>query len=484
MTFKDLELIQVLCTTLEHKGYETPTPIQMQAIPPVLEGRDILGCAQTGTGKTAAFALPILQRLSKKSDRLFSGQVRSLVVAPTRELALQVYESFSAYGQRMGMRMAVVYGGVGYTPQINKCKRGLDVLVATPGRLLDLVARDALTLSAVEILTLDEADRMLDMGFFPDIKRITAQLPKTKQTLLFSATMPDEILSFANSLLDNPVRIQVAPQSAAADNIDQRVYFIDRRDRQEVLEHVLSQEEVSRMLIFTRTKFGADKLAKKLHQNGVHTEVIHGDKSQNARQRALIKFKSGTARVLVATDVASRGIDVDNISHVVNFDLPDSPETYVHRIGRTARAGASGISVSFCDKQDRFLIRDIERLVNIKMNTVISPLKRNPASEAYDNTPKKEYNAMSYAGPKKEYKANSGGKPWQREPAGYGERKPAFQNNEKRGSYSGAKGRIERRDEKYRKSGFTSNNRNEQDHKKSDNEKKPWWVQKKMGFQR
>jgi ATP-dependent RNA helicase RhlE len=373
MHFQNLNLIPSLLSTLEREGYEKATPVQRESIPAVLEGRDLLACAQTGTGKTAAFALPILQKLSASQAPLLPGRVRALVLTPTRELAVQIGESFSTYGRNLRVRTAVVYGGVGYIPQKNKLKQGVDVLVATPGRLLDLISQKALTLSDAAIFILDEADRMLDMGFIKDVRRIAEYLPPVRQTLLFSATMPAEIRSLADSLLTDPFQVHVAPTCTTADNIDQSVYFVERTGKPALLRHLLSDDSVERVLVFTRTKHGADRVCKGLEHHGIRAEVIHGNKTQNARQRSLDKFKKGSVRVLVATDIASRGIDVDGISHVVNYELPEIAETYIHRIGRTARAGASGTSVSFCDGRERPLLRDIEKLIRQRIKVLETP---------------------------------------------------------------------------------------------------------------
>ncbi len=367
MHFKQLNLISPLLSALETKGYTTPTPIQAAAIPPILEERDLLGCAQTGTGKTAAFALPILQLLHNAPKNPGPGKVRSLILAPTRELALQIEASFTAYGKDLDLRSAVVFGGVSDVPQRNLLRRGLHILVATPGRLLDLLSQRCLTLSEVEIFVLDEADRMLDMGFVNDVRKIKALLPPKRQTLLFSATMPPEIRELANGLLKNQVEVQVTPASSTAERIDQRVYFVEKSDKSALLGHVLKDADISRVLVFTRTKHGADKLRKVLERYQIPSEAVHGNKSQNARVRALSRFKSGDIRVLIATDIAARGIDVEALSHVVNYDLPEVPETYVHRIGRTARAGASGIALSFCAREERGMLQGIERLIRIRL---------------------------------------------------------------------------------------------------------------------
>jgi len=346
------------------EGYTVPTPIQQQAIPLVMQGKDLFGCAQTGTGKTAAFALPILHRLWNNRPAPGSGRkIRVLVLSPTRELAAQIEESFSAYGRNTPLRTGVIYGGVNQNPQVRTLKNGIDILVATPGRLLDLMNQGFIDLRAVEIFVLDEADRMLDLGFFPDIRKIVARLPKERQTLLFSATMPADIRELAHSILRNPLNVHVAPVSTAAERIEQAVYHVAKRDKPALLRHLLKHTPVSRALVFTRTKRGADRVVRDLHKAGVMSAAIHGDKAQGARERALENFRSGRLHVLVATDIAARGIDVDAISHVFNYDVPNVPETYVHRIGRTARAGASGIAVSFCDHEEKADLRAIEKLL-------------------------------------------------------------------------------------------------------------------------
>ncbi len=362
MEFSQLSLIEPLLRALRDEGYTKATPIQERAIPHVLAGRDLLGCAQTGTGKTAAFALPILQRLSQ-SPPVHGRPVRVLVLSPTRELAAQIGESFRAYGRHLKMSSTVIFGGVGQHPQEQALRRGVEILVATPGRLLDLMGQGIAKLNAVEVLVLDEADRMLDMGFIHDIRRILQVVPKKRQTLFFSATMPREIRQLADSMLHDPVSVEVAPESTAAETVRQSVYFVSKMDKPALLEHLLSEGDVTRVLVFTRTKHGADKVAKHLTRSNIIAEAIHGNKSQNARTRALDNFKKGSTRVLVASDIASRGLDVDEISHVINFDLPNEPETYVHRIGRTGRAGASGTAMSFCDGEERAFLRDIERTI-------------------------------------------------------------------------------------------------------------------------
>ncbi len=372
MHFKDLQLNPAILSALTAEGYEQPTPIQAAAIPPILEKRDLLGCAQTGTGKTAAFALPMLHILTANATAP-RKKVRALILTPTRELAVQIAESFASYGRNLRLSQAVVFGGVSDVPQKNRLRQGVDILVATPGRLMDLLEQRALTLDGIEFFVLDEADRMLDMGFVHDVRRISKLLPNQRQTLLFSATMPPEIRKLADSLLNKPVFIEVAPVSSTADRIEQSVYHVRREYKPALLRHVLSDEAVSRVLVFTRTKHGADKLTRILDKYRIAAEAIHGNKSQNARQRSLSRFKDGSCRVLIATDLASRGIDVDDVTHVVNYDLPEVPETYVHRIGRTARAGASGISFSFCDSEERHLLGDIERLIRQRLKIMDTP---------------------------------------------------------------------------------------------------------------
>jgi ATP-dependent RNA helicase RhlE len=368
MTFEDLGLNAALLKAVKNEGYTEPTPIQQQAIGQVLEGRDVLGLAQTGTGKTAAFALPILQRLGNNGGqpRARGRKARVLVLSPTRELATQISESFAVYGRHTGLRQTVIYGGVSQNPQARAVRDGVDVIVATPGRLLDLMNQGLVTLAGIEILVVDEADRMFDMGFIRDIRRIVDKLPAKRQTLLFSATMPADIRQLADSILSDPVRVQVASKSPAADTVEQSVDFVTKQNKPALLQHVIERLGMTRLLVFTRTKHGADKVARHLSKAGIRAEAIHGNKTQNARQKALLNFKSQKPPVLVATDVAARGLDVDEISHVVNYDLPNVPETYVHRIGRTGRAGATGVAVSFCDHDERQHLRDIEKLLRKK----------------------------------------------------------------------------------------------------------------------
>ena len=367
MKFADLRLAEPILRAVTAEGYSTPSPIQAQSIPHVMEGRDLLGVAQTGTGKTAAFALPILHRLCTSAPPATGRRVRCLVLSPTRELASQIADSFRAYGKNTGLRHSVIFGGVGQNAQVQALRHGVDVLVATPGRLLDLINQGFVDLRAVEVFVLDEADRMLDMGFIADIRRIVPRLPRERQTLMFSATMPKDIRELAGSILRNPVSVQVAAVSAPAERIEQSVYFVEKRNKPRLLAHLLNQTAYSRCLVFTRTKHGADRVAKFLQKANIPSDAIHGNKSQNQRERALANFKSGKTPVLIASDIASRGIDIDDISHVVNYDLPNEPETYVHRIGRTARAGASGVAVSFCDHDERPYLAAIEKLIRAKL---------------------------------------------------------------------------------------------------------------------
>ncbi len=359
--FEDLGLSPTILAAVKATGYEQPTPIQCEAIPPVLAGRDLLGCAQTGTGKTAAFALPMLQRLDATAGN--EPKLRALILTPTRELATQIGDSFATYGKGLDLWHTVIFGGVGQNPQVNELKRGVDILVATPGRLLDLMNQGKCRLGDIEIFVLDEADRMLDMGFLPDVRRIIKALPTKRQTLLFSATMPADIRDLANALLTNPVSVAVTPVSSTAERIEQQLFFVDKKNKPRLLIELLKDPSIKHTLIFSRTKHGANKIVEQLEKAGHRAAAIHGNKSQGARERALGGFKRGDLGLLVATDIAARGIDVDGITHIINYDLPNIPETYVHRIGRTARAGASGIAFSFCDSEEREFLIDIERLI-------------------------------------------------------------------------------------------------------------------------
>ena len=372
MSFNKLQLIEPILKALNKEGYSTPTPIQEQSIPLILQQKDLLGSAQTGTGKTAAFAIPILQ-LMHEHQKPQSGKraIKALVLTPTRELAIQIDESFAAYGKYLDLKHLVVFGGVLQTPQVNALQKGVDILVATPGRLLDLINQHYVSLHDIKFFVLDEADRMLDMGFVHDVKKIIAKLPAKRQTLFFSATMPAEIRQLANILLTNPVRVQVDPVSSVVDTIVQSMYFVEAPLKKGLLLHLLKDANIKSALVFTRTKHGADRVAKELQRSGIPTQAIHGNKTQGARQIALNNFKKSITRVLVATDIAARGIDIDELTHVINFDLPNTPETYVHRIGRTGRAGLSGIALSFCDTGEKEFLRDIHKLIG-KTITVIT----------------------------------------------------------------------------------------------------------------
>ncbi|MDW2797490.1 DEAD/DEAH box helicase [Clostridium boliviensis] len=426
MQFRDLNIMPDIIKALEKERYEIPTPIQEEAIPVVLGGRDLLGCAQTGTGKTAAFAIPTLQLLSgEKALRAKKQNIKALVITPTRELALQIYESFNTYGQFTSLKTCVVFGGVSQKPQEEDLKRGVDILVATPGRLLALMDQKLISLDHLKILILDEADRMLDMGFIHDVKRIIGKTPPKKQTLFFSATMPPDIARLADTILKNPVRVEITPVSSTVDTIDQYLYYTDKSNKKNLLLHILEDKNISSVLVFMRTKHGADRLIRQLAKSNVTAQAIHGDKSQGARQRALSSFKDKTLRILLATDIAARGIDIDELTHVINFDLPDTPETYVHRIGRTGRAGLSGTAISFCDFDEKEQLKDIEKLIGKKLEEIADhpyPLKNNfPAvkntqprrdtaqrskasSERTSSSPKKKYR-MTADGSLKEKKS-------------------------------------------------------------------------------
>ncbi|RRJ92032.1 DEAD/DEAH box helicase [Paenimyroides tangerinum] len=369
-TFKELQLIEPIQKALEAQGYETPTPIQQQAIPHVLQGKDLFGCAQTGTGKTAAFAIPILQQLALRETEKGKRKISTLILTPTRELATQIEENFQEYGKNLDLRTAVIFGGVNQNNQVKRLQNGVDILVATPGRLLDLISQKYISLAHIEIFVLDEADRMLDMGFIHDVKKLLTIIPKKRQTLFFSATMPDSILSLANSILTNPVKVEVTPASTTAETIKQSVYFIDKDNKNLLLLDNLRKDIDDSVLVFTRTKHGADKIVKFLEKNNVKSAAIHGNKSQNARQRALDNFKTKEIKVLVATDIAARGIDIDNLLYVINYDLPNIPETYVHRIGRSGRAGAKGIAISYCNYEEKAYLKDIQKITGIQVPVI------------------------------------------------------------------------------------------------------------------
>ncbi|WP_374164335.1 DEAD/DEAH box helicase [Arcticibacter sp. MXS-1] len=388
MSFENLKLNASILKALTTEGYERPTPVQERSIPLVLEGRDLLACAQTGTGKTAAFALPILHLL--QSDRNAAGKraIRSLILTPTRELAIQISESFTAYGKHTGLKHMVIFGGVSAGSQISGLRAGTDVLIATPGRLLDLMNQKEVNLQHLQIFVLDEADRMLDMGFIADVKKVIAKLPQKRQTLLFSATMPSEIASLAGSILNNPARIEVTPVSSTAEKVQQSVYAVDKKDKGYLLIHLISTIKMKSVLVFTRTKYGADKLARALNKAKISADAIHGNKAQNARQKALNNFKSGNIQVLVATDIAARGIDIEELPYVINFELPNLPETYVHRIGRTGRAGQSGTAISFCDVEERPYLKDINKVTAQSIPVITEhPF---PASTIFTETPEEK----------------------------------------------------------------------------------------------
>jgi ATP-dependent RNA helicase RhlE len=369
-SFSELELIEPIQRAIRAKSYTTPTPIQAKAIPHLLEGRDLLGTARTGTGKTAAFALPILQRLAGAARPAGSRACRALVLTPTRELAAQIEASFADYGRYLKLSRAVIFGGVGQAPQVKALARGVDILIATPGRLLDLMNQGFVRLDRLEIFVLDEADRMLDMGFIHDVRKVVRALPRQRQSLFFSATMPPEVATLADGLLTDPIRVAVHPVASTAERIEQRVMFVDKASKRPLLSEILKDPGIERALIFARTKHGANRIAEQLARSGVQADAIHGNKSQSARIRALERFRTGAGRILVATDIAARGIDVEGISHVINYDLPNVPESYVHRIGRTARAGRSGIAISFCDAEERVYLRDIEALIKARIPVV------------------------------------------------------------------------------------------------------------------
>lgn len=370
MTFENLDLIEPILKALIKEGYTSPTPIQEQAIPVVLKGKDLLGCAQTGTGKTAAFSIPILQKLYTGPKK---NGIKALILTPTRELAIQIGENFAGYGRFLNLKHTVIFGGVAQQAQTDALRRGTDILVATPGRLLDLINQGYIRLDSLEYFVLDEADRMLDMGFIHDIKRLLPLLPKKRQTLFFSATMPAEIAKLANTLLNSPAKIEVSPASSTVDTIEQSLYFAEKNDKRKLLTELLKSTEIESALVFTRTKYGADKLCRALNRSGISSEAIHGEKSQTARQRALANFKVRKTRVLIATDIAARGIDVDQLSHVFNFELPEVAETYVHRIGRTGRAGHEGKAIAFCSTEELPLLKSIQKLIGKQIPILDTP---------------------------------------------------------------------------------------------------------------
>lgn len=363
MLFKELNIIEPILKTIREIGYEKPTEIQEKSIPTILQGRDVLGCAQTGTGKTAAFAIPILQNLINDKEKSNYRDIKTLVIAPTRELAIQIEESFRVYSKYLNIKTTSIFGGVNQTSQVRKINSGVDVLVATPGRLLDLVNQKHVNLKSVKYFVIDEADRMLDMGMVNDVKRIIQNLPKERQNLLFSATIAKEVMSLVNSILKNPIKIQVQPISSTVEVISQGVYYVSKNNKKSLLLDLLKNRSIKSAIVFSRTKHGANKIAKDLERAGIKSDAIHGNKTQRQRQSALSNFKDGNIRVLVATDIAARGIDIDELSHVINYDLPDMAETYVHRIGRTGRAGASGVAITFCEEAERTMVRSIEKVI-------------------------------------------------------------------------------------------------------------------------
>jgi len=418
MTFNELNIIDPILSALKAEGYATPTPIQVESIPVLLSGRDLLGSAQTGTGKTAAFAVPILQDLYKnKNDNKGTRTIKALILAPTRELAAQIGDSFVAYGSNLGLKTAVIFGGVSQNPQTSQLRSGVDILVATPGRLLDLINQRFVNLNHVKYFVLDEADRMLDMGFVIDVNKIITKIPAKRQTMLFSATMPQEIIKLSKTILTNPVRIAVTPVETTVEAIKQAVYFVSKKNKISLLEEILKDKSITSALVFSRTKHGANKIVKMLDQARVKAEAIHGNKSQTARQRALHNFKTKQIRVLVATDIAARGIDIDELSHVFNYDLPEVPETYIHRIGRTGRAGLGGMAISFCSEEEADLLKDIEKHISTKIPVIKNhpyeihinefsikiPLPKKPTNYSKQN---KGYNQKSNRPKKSRYDSN------------------------------------------------------------------------------
>jgi len=406
MEFKSLNIIDPILKAIDEEAYITPTPIQEQSIPIILKGSDLMGCAQTGTGKTAAFAIPILQLLSANKEYVKKRKVRSLIVTPTRELAIQIGESFKAYGRHTDLRCTVIFGGVNQNKQTSSLQGGVDILVATPGRLLDLINQGFISLRDVEIFVLDEADRMLDMGFIHDVKKMLALLPKRRQSLFFSATMPPSIIKLASTILYKPAKVTVSPVSSTVDIIKQFIYFVDKENKNNLLLEVLQDDKIQRALVFTRTKYGADKVAKLLSKKKINAEAIHGNKSQNARQRALTNFKEYKTRVLVATDIAARGIDVDDLDCVINFEIPNIAETYVHRIGRTGRAGAKGTALSFCDAEEKEYLKDIENLIS----KTIEEVKEHPfplMNHEVEKKPKQQQQRKKTNYSKTKYKGNN-----------------------------------------------------------------------------
>lgn len=409
MTFKELGLIPSILRTLEEQGYKKPTPIQQQSIPILLKGRDLLGCAQTGTGKTAAFAIPILQHLSKPHhEPKGRRKIKALIITPTRELATQIAESFTVYGKYTNLKNTVIFGGVKQRAQVDALRRGVDILVATPGRLLDLINQRHISLRDIEYFVLDEADQMLDMGFIHDIKKVIALLPKNRQSLFFSATMHPKIVTLSKQILGNPERVTVQPEQTTAEKVGQSLYFVTKGNKIKLLIHLLQEHAMDSVLVFSRTKHGANKIVKLLLRDGFESAAIHGNKSQKARELALDNFKKGKIKILVATDIAARGIDIDELSYVVNYDLPNVPESYVHRIGRTGRAGSSGMAISFCDASERPYLRDIEKLINKKVTVIHEHPFINDGLESESSKPQRNHGHKRK--PKPPHKAKSSGK--------------------------------------------------------------------------
>ena len=412
MLFKDLDIIKPILKAVEEAGYEKPTEIQKNSIPVVLKGKDILGCAQTGTGKTAAFAIPILQNIAADKEKNNDRNIKALIVAPTRELAIQIEENFAMYSKYLDIKDTVIFGGVNQSSQVRKINAGVDILVATPGRLLDLSNQKHVDLKNVKYFVLDEADRMLDMGMIHDVKKIISRLPKERQNLLFSATMPKEVMKLVNSILKNPVKVEVQPVSSTVEIISQGVYHVPKKNKKSLLIHLLKDESIKSVIVFSRTKHGANKIAKDLEKAGITAAAIHGNKSQNQRQLALNNFKEGSIRVLVATDIAARGIDIDELSHVINYDLPDVAETYVHRIGRTGRAGASGVAITFCDEEEKAMFRSIEKVIGKSIPVlaeeeyeIIQPVAVQPAQKKSNSQRDKNKKNRNYRG----YRGNNRG---------------------------------------------------------------------------
>lgn len=447
MTFEQLGLIKPVLRALEEEGYDSPTPIQASAIPILLEGKDLLGCAQTGTGKTAAFAIPIIQHLYERSAQNNGRkQIKALIVTPTRELAIQIGDSFAAYGAHCGLTHTVIFGGVGQQPQIDALRRGIDILVATPGRLLDLHQQGFIRLDQLSHFVLDEADRMLDMGFIHDVRRLIRLLPEKRQSLFFSATMPPTIMALAQTILHQPERVEVTPVSSTADTIGQHVYMVDKDHKNALLLHLLKDQTIPSALVFTRTKYGADKVVRFLSKCGIEAQAIHGNKSQNARQLALANMKSGKIRVLVATDIAARGIDIDELAFVINYEIPNIPETYVHRIGRTGRAGASGRAISFCDREEQAYLADIQKLIRKKIPS--STFSGQDFVETIDNAEPVEREVTnrltgkersSHPDQRRQDQANAQSKTGQQQ-----KKRPWFKNKKKQFSSTSTKGKESR----------------------------------------